>query len=548
MVLYRSKSQKHDCVHVEVFLGGETGEATIGSRYFRGKVGIFPGYTFHSTAWSCDKILFRSLDNWLSGECVSHCSEHPWIVPDYTVSKKSIFDPSEEDVSAGGEEEDDDEPDEDTGLGDSGTSIDVNEVLENNGPDEGCSSCSGCDKEVKVKKKRVRSGDKLSVSGKQASLQSTSEKKTTNNIPPNSYFVGKSNGWALVKSALDKHNWQQIPFEYKFSTRYSLKWVERRGDIDYKAHMPGQLVCHIPNNDCITTKTGLLSALRLYAISKGDATIVKTPGSPAKRRDSESSTLRSMSHDQSRDTGKPGQSPAKVVKEAISSRRRERGNSDLTLSELPISSSIHSATYDGHIVVPWLPDSFMLDSPADCQMLVEIEEQRLIDNAGSDETPTSSSTTGSQKDVGLWIYKPSSSNRGRGIKVIKGLEMMKELCYGIQTDDPDTTVPPARGIIQRYLENPLLIPGPNAQNMSSASNPSESSAPGGHKFDIRCFLLIARNDPKYLAYYYPGYCRLTLVPYTSDTKSLDDASVHLTNASVQKKGTDYQAMKEYQVF
>ena len=41
-----------------------------------------------------------------------------------------------------------------------------------------------------------------------------------------------------------------------------MKWVERRSQIDYRSHTPGQLVCHIPNNEVITTKIGLLTTLR----------------------------------------------------------------------------------------------------------------------------------------------------------------------------------------------------------------------------------------------------------------------------------------------
>ncbi len=40
---------------------------------------------------------------------------------------------------------------------------------------------------------------------------------------------------------------------------------------------------------------------------------------------------------------------------------------------------------------------------------------------------------------------------------------------------------------QRYVLDPLLVEG--------------------YKFDIRCYLLVARNDPTYLAFYHPGYCR-----------------------------------------
>lgn len=82
-----------------------------------------------------------------------------------------------------------------------------------------------------------------------ASLDSLTAPKKS--ILPRTYYVCQSNGWKLVKQALDKRGWQQLPFDYNFSSRFDLKWVERKSDIDYKSHQPGQLVCHIPNNDCI---------------------------------------------------------------------------------------------------------------------------------------------------------------------------------------------------------------------------------------------------------------------------------------------------------
>jgi hypothetical protein len=111
----RSKSQKHNNVHVEIFLGGETGEATIGSRYHKGCVSIFPSFKFTSTSWSLVQYHFRSLDTWLNGECRSHCSEHPWhsdlLGIEAAAGKRSIFSTDTDDESAGGNEEEDDEID-----------------------------------------------------------------------------------------------------------------------------------------------------------------------------------------------------------------------------------------------------------------------------------------------------------------------------------------------------------------------------------------------------------------------------------------------------
>jgi hypothetical protein len=60
-------------------------------------------------------------------------------------------------------------------------------------------------------------------------------------------------------------------------------------------------------------------------------------------------------------------------------------------------------------------------------------------------------------------------------------------------------------------------------------------------------MLIARTSPTFLAFYHPGYCRLSLKPYSSDRSTLDDPTIHLTNASIQKKDTIYQDNKEFQI-
>ena len=86
------------------------------------------------------------------------------------------------------------------------------------------------------------------------------------------------------------------------------------------------------------------------------------------------------------------------------------------------------------------------------------------------------------------------------------------------------------GIVQRYIERALLA--------------------DGFKFDLRCYLLVARTQPKYLAFYHTGYCRLTLQRSSAtpnDASTDDDLFMHLTNASIQKKHPLYETMKEQQV-
>jgi hypothetical protein len=138
------------------------------------------------------------------------------------------------------------------------------------------------------------------------------------------------------------------------------------------------------------------------------------------------------------------------------------------------------------------------------------------------------------KEIGkepLWIYKPSSNNRGRGIRVVSGAEVLNEICYGKDTGSPESSIPKSTGIVQSYIERPLLVPRNG----------------NGHKFDYRCYLLVARNQPSYLCFFHPGYCRLTLKAYTDDVESLSDPTVHLTNAAVQKKDPLYEANKDFQI-
>jgi hypothetical protein len=98
-------------VHVEIFIGGETGEATIGARFFKGVVKEFDSYKFKSTTWDLVKYHFKSLDPWLEGKHESCCLEHPWhswsLALAAAAGKRSIFnDVSEADESAGGMDED----------------------------------------------------------------------------------------------------------------------------------------------------------------------------------------------------------------------------------------------------------------------------------------------------------------------------------------------------------------------------------------------------------------------------------------------------------
>lgn len=74
----KKRRQIHDMVHVEIFIGGHTGEQSLGARWFKGAVQFFDSFKFVSTNYYDIKWHYKSIDLWLRGVCQSQCLEHPW--------------------------------------------------------------------------------------------------------------------------------------------------------------------------------------------------------------------------------------------------------------------------------------------------------------------------------------------------------------------------------------------------------------------------------------------------------------------------------------
>lgn len=89
-MLMIAKHQKHNMVHVEIWLGD--GDKTVGARWQKGVVEIHNSYQYVSKSYHSMKYHFRSIDTWLDGICKSHCDEHAWKLNKRTLpGKKSIF-------------------------------------------------------------------------------------------------------------------------------------------------------------------------------------------------------------------------------------------------------------------------------------------------------------------------------------------------------------------------------------------------------------------------------------------------------------------------
>uniref|UniRef100_A0A8D0LCD2 Tubulin tyrosine ligase like 10 n=1 Tax=Sphenodon punctatus TaxID=8508 RepID=A0A8D0LCD2_SPHPU len=134
------------------------------------------------------------------------------------------------------------------------------------------------------------------------------------------------------------------------------------------------------------------------------------------------------------------------------------------------------------------------------------------------------------EDTQIWICKPTSSNQGRGIFLLKNQEAVDVLQSKLQSIDEDPIykklpykAPQAR-IVQRYLHRPLLLEG--------------------KKFDVRSYLLIACTVP-YMLFFGHGYVRLTCINYNLAS---DDLTTHLTNQYMQKKNPLYSYVKEETVW
>lgn len=102
-------------------------------------------------------------------------------------------------------------------------------------------------------------------------------------------------------------------------------------------------------------------------------------------------------------------------------------------------------------------------------------------------------------------------SRGRGIRCFNNIYDIADYCLGL----------PTQFVVQKYIENPLLIEG--------------------RKFDIRQWVLIQDFNPPKIWFYEECYLR-----FSNDDFSLDNIYnrfAHLTNNSIQKKSKKHNAEK-----
>eukprot|EP00794_Sanderia_malayensis_P015068 gene15068-16623_t len=513
------KKQKHDMVHVEIWMGD--GEKTLGARNQRGRIQVHDSYKFVSKGYYNMVYYFKSIDTWLKGVCQSFCSEHTWKSAKYIDhGKHSIFainDEDSESQSAGDDDHiyDDDEPDMTSeaislasNLNENETreQVDVSEIIDSSSCECigecscSCSECgsvrsSQCDTAAQaVCRIAIKESDAEEHSGmmlmrvmtslvmriptglkaahrvikvkprSQPDKENNSRHMVSSSVLPNAnndrrrsrsksppkplskptaslasvskgghraspkFYIGGHNGVALVEKPLLEMGWTRISDNKDLS--YYLKWVECKSQIDYKSFKEGeQLVNHISNGGCLTSKHGLLQTLLEY--------------------------------------------------ERITNRKAVDNASKINLAD-------------------FYPETYSIDSRQ------EIEIFSSIYKAGE-----------------TWICKPSGANQGKGIFLVRSLDQMKK---ELLERAANRTRRSSGRIVSRYLTNPLLL--------------------NGCKFDIRAYMLIASTVP-YMVFYHPGYVRLSCVEFSNDST---DITAHLTNQYIQKKHPEYSKGREASVW
>ncbi|XP_043668074.1 probable tubulin polyglutamylase TTLL2 isoform X1 [Vespula pensylvanica] len=128
-------------------------------------------------------------------------------------------------------------------------------------------------------------------------------------------------------------------------------------------------------------------------------------------------------------------------------------------------------------------------------------------NLPSEYTKLAEDCSRYEKDDRVWICKPVSQSQGRGIFLFRKLS---DLSYNNSA------------VVQRYIENPLLI--------------------GGYKFDLRLYVCVPSYRPLTIYLYKEGIARFATEKFSLER--LDDPFRHLTNFSLNKLGPGYSEKKE----
>ncbi|TKC42893.1 hypothetical protein EI555_019418 [Monodon monoceros] len=309
------------------------------------------------------------------------------------------------------------------------------------------------------------------------------------------FYIGGTNGAAI--SYCKSKGWQRIQDSRRED--YKLKWCEVKCRDTYCSFREGeQLLYQLPNSQLLTTKIGLLSALREHArvLSKTSKLAPCAQANVLKMEDFFPETYRLDIRDE---------------REAFFT---------LFDGERPLDARPAL----GRPVQGWTKVGARLgrgQGPGEA----EVGRGQGVEGDGRGEAG-SLARVALSAETRMWICKPTASNQGKGIFLLRNQEEVAALRAKTQSieDDPIYRKMPFRApqarVVQRYIQNPLLL--------------------DGKKFDVRSYLLIACTMP-YMVFFGHGYARLTLGLYDPHSSDLGG---HLTNQFMQKKSPLYLLLKD----
>jgi hypothetical protein len=104
----------------------------------------------------------------------------------------------------------------------------------------------------------------------------------------------------------------------------------------------------------------------------------------------------------------------------------------------------------------------------------------------------------------LWLLKPVASSRGRGIRLLTDLDNI-----------------PKKILATHYIYNPHLI--------------------NGKKYDLRLYLLVTGYAPLKIYLFDNGLARFCSEEYDLDPEKMSDSYIHLTNYSINKTSSKFEA-------
>ncbi|XP_041479461.1 protein polyglycylase TTLL10-like [Lytechinus variegatus] len=556
----KSKKQKHDMVHVEVWLGD--GPKTIGARWQKGKVQIFDSYRFVSKSYHSMVYHFKSIDTWLQGICKSYCDEHPWTRTKYKPGKKSIFsierkrkeeDEFEEaaDASDADEEEEEEVKKEDDGqivaeamentchgiheeLGNDLTSLDDEFPLDEEEKNEGDEVFQGSyyhtDSQINDCHREDEKNSESQTPASTKIMNQTSESSTTFNNPnSNNNNSNQSADYGCYDNNPNNTNEEggkgrstscssgepggsgkgsKTSKDSSWSKKKDGRNEERRGrGGGRERRSPGETsgrksVMHLDTSPAfyIGGNNGV-SLIEGVLLARGWHRMTEKHSDQFRLKWVE---LRSSIN---YNTFKPGEQLVNRIPNcgAILATKTGLFNTLREYERVCDRTRGGGRSKFGLRLQEFFPESYILDLKADRDAFFEIF-----------------------KEGEIWISKPNGMNQGKGIYLVRDISLLQER-YRLREEEAASnkvmqrrTRVQAAGqrLIQRYIPNPLLL--------------------NNKKFDVRAYMLIACTNP-FIVLFHNGYLRLSCEDYDPEST---DITTHLTNQFQQRKNPNYQDIKE----